>query len=190
MQLTGKKRKEIKAYKRAYYLSHQAEIKAYNLAHKKEITARHKVYNLAHKKEIAASQKAYQLAHAEDIKRKRKTYRLAHNEKIADYQKDYRRKYPEKPRGLCRKYRALKRGNAYEPYTGNYIYERDNWLCGICGRKINKRLKHPNPLSPSIDHIVPVSKGGSDASINVQAAHLRCNMLKSARNGGQLRLIG
>ena len=188
--MTAKKQKERKAYKRAYYLAHQAEIKAYNLAHKKEIAARHKAYNLAHKKEIAASQKAYQLAHAEDIKSKRKAYRLAHKEEIADWQRIYRRKYPEKPKLLCRKYRVLKSGNAHEPYTDTYIYERDCWMCGICGRKINKRLKHPNPLSKSIDHIVPVSKGGSDAPINVQAAHLRCNMLKKAQSGGQLRLIG
>jgi len=190
MLLTGKKQKVRKAYKRAYYLAHQAEIKAYNLAHKKEITARHKAYNLAHKKEIATSQKAYHLTHAEDIKIKRKAFRLAHKEEIADYQKVYRRKYPEKPKLLCRKYRALKLGNSHEPYTDAYIFARDGWICGICGRKINKRLKHPNPLSKSIDHIVPVSKGGADSPMNVQAAHLRCNMIKKAQSGGQLRLIG
>ena len=85
--------------------------------------------------------------------------------------------------------RALKCRN-HEPYAETYIYERDNWMCQLCGRKINIRLKWPNPLSKSIDHIVPLSKGGADAPVNVQAVHLRCNMSKHNKLRGQLRLIG
>ena len=88
-----------------------------------------------------------------------------------------------------RKRRALKKGVRHEDYSNNYIFERDGWMCGICGRKINKRLKHPNRLSVSIDHIVPLSLGGDDRPINVQAAHLRCNLGKNARNTGQLRMF-
>lgn len=135
-------------------------------------------------------QKAYHLAHKKEITECKKAYRATRKKEIADWQKEYRRKYPDKSRVLCRKYRALKRSNAHEPYTDTYIFERDDWMCGICGRGINKRLKRPNLLSKSIDHIIPISKGGADAPINLQAAHLRCNQLKSAGNGGQLRLIG
>lgn len=180
---------ERKAYDKAYYI-----------AHKKDIAARHRAYRLSHKKEKDEYSKAYRLANKERIKASRKaarlagtdyykTYRLAHKKVLADWQRTYRRKYPEKPRVLCRKYRALKRGNSHEPYAETYIYERDGWICGICGRKINKRLKRPNLLSKSIDHIIPLSKGGADAPTNVQAAHLRCNMIKQAQSGGQLRLI-
>lgn len=88
------------------------------------------------------------------------------------------------------KYKALKQGVGHEPYRDSYIFQRDGWVCGICGRKINKKLKHPNPLSKSINHIIPLSKGGNDSPVNVQAAHLRCNMGKHNINTGQLRLIG
>ncbi len=77
-----------------------------------------------------------------------------------------------------------------EVYHDVDIYERDGWMCGICGQKINKRIKHPDPRSGSIDHIVAISAGGIDVSINLQAAHLRCNQGKGTRSGGQLRLIG
>ena len=55
-------------------------------------------------------------------------------------------------------------------------------VCAICGQPIDKRLKFPNPLSPSIDHIIPVSKGGHPADIqNLQLTHLKCNQLKASK---------
>ena len=119
-----------------------------------------------------------------------KAYRLAHKKEIADRDKAYRLKYPDILMVNRRKYRALKRGVQHKPYATNYVFERDGWVCQICGRKINRRLKYPNPHSGSIDHIVPLSKGGSDAPANVQATHLRCNVGKNATNKGQLRLFG
>ena len=52
--------------------------------------------------------------------------------------------------------------------------------CGICGKPVDKRLKAPDPLSPAIDHIIPVSKGGHPSAIeNLQLAHWTCNRQKS-----------
>ena len=53
-------------------------------------------------------------------------------------------------------------------------------VCGICGRPVNKQLKAPDPMSPVIDHKVPVSKGGHPSAIeNLQLAHWTCNRQKS-----------
>ena len=132
-------------------------------------------------------QKAYQ-----------KTYRAIHKETPRDrteyhaaYGKVYRQKEDAKAlrKANGRKRQALKLGNHHERYTDIEIFERDGWVCGICGQKINKRLKYPNQRSKSIDHIVPLSKGGADAPINLQASHLRCNVGKNANFGGQLRLL-
>ena len=49
-------------------------------------------------------------------------------------------------------------------------------VCGICGKPVDKTLKAPDPLSPVIDHIVPISKGSLD---NLQLAHWQCNRQKS-----------
>lgn len=53
-------------------------------------------------------------------------------------------------------------------------------VCGICGKSVDFRLKFPHPLSPCIDHIIPVAKGGHPSDIqNLQLAHLTCNRDKS-----------
>lgn len=53
-------------------------------------------------------------------------------------------------------------------------------VCAICGQPVDFRLKWPDPLSPTIDHIIPVAKGGHPSDINnLQLAHFRCNRLKS-----------
>lgn len=53
-------------------------------------------------------------------------------------------------------------------------------ICGICGKPVDKSLKYPNPMSPVIDHIIPVSKGGHPSAIeNLQLAHWSCNRQKS-----------
>lgn len=53
-------------------------------------------------------------------------------------------------------------------------------ICGICGQEVNKKLKYPHPLSPCIDHIIPVSKGGHPSDMNnLQLAHWCCNRQKS-----------
>lgn len=52
--------------------------------------------------------------------------------------------------------------------------------CGICGKSIDRSLKSPHPLSPVVDHIVPINKGGHPSSIdNLQLAHWTCNRQKS-----------
>lgn len=53
-------------------------------------------------------------------------------------------------------------------------------VCGICGKPVNKKLKSPDPMSPVIDHMIPVSKGGHPSAIeNLQLAHWTCNRQKS-----------
>ena len=172
-------KEKTKAYKKAYYQANKdkfnAQTKAYYLGNKEHCTAYAKVYNLANK---------------EKIREHKKKWYQANKEKRKIYAKAYLQANPEIFVINKRKRRALKINTYHEKYTDTYIFERDGWICGICGRKINKRLKHPNPLSKSIDHIVPLIKGGVDAPVNVQAAHLRCNLGKGVINKGQLRLIG
>ena len=53
-------------------------------------------------------------------------------------------------------------------------------LCGICGKPVDFSYKAPHPLSPTVDHIIPVSKGGHPTDIsNLQLAHRCCNRQKS-----------
>lgn len=71
------------------------------------------------------------------------------------------------------------------------VAQRDGRRCQLCCRKVAMGLKHPDPWSPSLDHVIPLSEGGEHTMANVQLAHLRCNMVKGNRPAGeQLRLVG
>lgn len=53
-------------------------------------------------------------------------------------------------------------------------------VCGICGKPVDFSYKYPHPLSPCIDHIIPVAKGGHPSDMNnLQLAHWYCNRQKS-----------
>lgn len=57
--------------------------------------------------------------------------------------------------------------------------------CALCGKPIDKSLRTPDPMSPEVDEIVPVSLGGSpyDKS-NCRLVHRICNQ----RRGNGTRL--
>lgn len=53
-------------------------------------------------------------------------------------------------------------------------------MCGICHKPVDFKMKYPHPLSPCIDHIIPIAKGGHPSDINnLQLAHWTCNRQKS-----------
>lgn len=58
---------------------------------------------------------------------------------------------------------------------------RDGTECSVCLLPVDLALKRPDPLSPSVDHVVPRSRGGADAPENVALAHLVCNIRKGVR---------
>lgn len=53
--------------------------------------------------------------------------------------------------------------------------------CAICGQPINYSLPHLDPMSYVVDHVIPLSKGGTDTLNNKQPAHRACNRTKSDR---------
>jgi hypothetical protein len=56
-----------------------------------------------------------------------------------------------------------------------HILDLQNNTCATCGRKFTRKLK------PTMDHIVPLSKGGEHTSANIQALCQSCNSSKNAR---------
>lgn len=66
---------------------------------------------------------------------------------------------------------------AYEKNKRKILLTQDT--CAICGQPVDKTLKYPHPLSPTVDHIIPVARGGHPSSIdNLQLAHFTCNRQK------------
>ncbi len=87
--------------------------------------------------------------------------------------------------------RAAKRGADSEKFLATEIHDRDLWTCQLCGKRMSKTQAVPHPDAATIDHIIPISVGGTHTRANVQSAHFMCNSIKGARPAGeQLRLVG
>jgi 5-methylcytosine-specific restriction endonuclease McrA len=76
------------------------------------------------------------------------------------------------------KYRDMRRTRTFK----SNLYWKSQGNCGICQQPIDTTLAYPDPNSFSVDHIVPLSKGGSERNENLQAAHLFCNIAKGNRH--------
>lgn len=58
---------------------------------------------------------------------------------------------------------------------------RDGAFCGLCGCDVDMAATRPDVMCPSVDHILPRSRGGTDDPENLQLAHLLCNIRKGNR---------
>jgi len=62
------------------------------------------------------------------------------------------------------------------------IHERDHWACGLCGMQCEREFKYGSVTSPTLDHIMPRSLGGSDDMDNLTTAHWGCNARRQTRD--------
>jgi len=76
-------------------------------------------------------------------------------------------------------YRKAKReGDRIVPLA---VFTACKWRCHLCGEKVDRDLTWPDPASASLDHVRPISKGGTHTYFNVRLAHLMCNQRKGNR---------
>jgi hypothetical protein len=208
---------EIKAKKKAYREAHPEVTALYREINREKINAHSRAAYHANIEKEHARRKAYYEAHKEEarnyerLKRESVDWRKKKNK----HQQKYRLAHPDKTRAMCKEWhdrnkdkdrlwcannkdkkvlhchnrRARKLNATIEKFSLLEIYERDKWRCQICGKKVDRRLKHPNPLSKSLDHIIPLAKGGSHSRANVQLAHLVCNLSIGVGGIKQTRLF-
>ena len=80
--------------------------------------------------------------------------------------------------------RALQEGAHREEWTTTDILERDGWECQVpdccCpdGRAIDPSAEYR--WRGTVDHVIPLSRGGDDVPANLRAAHQTCNSAKRA----------
>lgn len=81
--------------------------------------------------------------------------------------------------------RARKYGVASEHIRKVDVFQADGWRCYLCGCDTPRELMgSTEPSAPELEHVVPLSKGGTHTRSNVRCACRRCNAAKGARTPG------
>lgn len=112
-------------------------------------------------------------------------------EAVAAYKAQWCQDNPERVRDYGHRKRARKREAWVAPVSIRDLFDRDGGKCQICKWRVKWDLAYPDPMSKSVDHIVPLSRGGTHEPKNCQLAHLRCNVSRGVgmRAPAQMRLI-
>lgn len=64
----------------------------------------------------------------------------------------------------------------------DHVYDKSNGICAICGKPISK-------YSYTIDHILPLSRGGTNVVENLRAVHGSCNKVKGNFTDDEMNIL-
>jgi 5-methylcytosine-specific restriction endonuclease McrA len=124
-------------------------------------------------------QKAENAAYRANRPEYNKAYQAERKAALAQYYKDYRAANYEviRARNLRRRAREQQAGDPITAAVVRQIWHRQNGLCMLCRKNIGD--KPGQPWAYHLDHIMPLSKGGTNDPINLQALCPPCNIWKS-----------
>ena len=175
----------IKTKQHKNYLAHRAQ----RLASDKERYAKHRAEKIAYQTKYAAAhrdeRRAYVRSHYEKHKAeyvaRAAIWQKAHPIESAESHRRYRKKYPEKILAKSAKRRALMRaaGGSFTPDDLRWIYEVQVGLCCYCWQDLDG--------IGSVDHMTPLSRGGSNEATNIALCCRRCNSAKGARTVAEFK---
>lgn len=60
------------------------------------------------------------------------------------------------------------------------LFELHNWICNICEEPIDRSLRFPNVMAATVEHVIPLCRGGTHTWENTRPAHAKCNFEKGA----------
>lgn len=73
---------------------------------------------------------------------------------------------------------ALAGATVIDRFDRLHVFERDGWICYRCEQPTDPDTSPFDPISPTVDHVVPLSKGGEHTLANVRTCCLGCNSAK------------
>lgn len=141
-------------------------------AHKKELMARVRSERREYYREQG---RAYAAARrAEEPDRQREASKRWYERKGRAYAQQWKKLHREQCTEAANRYRARLLGAYREPIDRTAIFDRDNGTCYLCG-------KQPKGWHRTLDHVIPLSRGGSHTPGNLRVACRSCNASKNAR---------
>jgi hypothetical protein len=127
--------------------------------------------------------KEYYKANKEAQDAKGREWARANKDKTREYNRKSYEKNPSKTLIRVRARKIKMKGNGVEPYTLEQVLEEYGSVCYLCEVDIDLTL--PRKIGVSgwefglhLDHVTPISKGGSDCLENVAPTHAICNLTK------------
>jgi 5-methylcytosine-specific restriction endonuclease McrA len=125
--------------------------------------------------EMKAQKRAHMVLYYSENRGTRREYRSRPEVKAAHvkYMSKYAKENPQKVLALCHKRRARLLGNG-----GSYTVEEWNDLVEQCGHKCICCGRTDVEIKLTVDHIVPICKGGSNSISNIQPLCEKCNCKK------------
>lgn len=130
---------------------------------------------------IASNRKYYQTNRDTRIQ-KVKEWQTANPDKVLTYKKKYRDSTPDLQSANRHRRRSRLVGAFDEDVKLSVLRERDGDSCFVCSETIDFSLKDRNPMMPSLEHVIPLSKGGRHSYGNTAISHLRCNLSKGTKS--------
>lgn len=158
------------------------------LANREQVLINQKEYREKNKEEVLKRKKIYYRNNKEQVRAGIKNWEERNPEKVIEYARKWRRLNSEKCRAdslrTVQRRNARKRESRTEVYTEVQVLEMYGTNCNICLEPID--LKAPRSTrflnwqkGLQIDHLIPLSKGGSDTLDNVRPTHALCNLKKA-----------
>ena len=128
--------------------------------------------------------KAWHLANLDKQKESFKKSYLENRELRLLSAKKWRKENAATKREYNRRRKALLKSVRFEPYTDFEVLEKYGTICHLCGIEIDMSAprwsgKDGWQMGLQIDHVMPISKGGSDTLDNVKPSHGICNLIKN-----------
>lgn len=132
----------------------------------------------------AASRRMYEAikadpARVEQSRAATRDWRARNPQALAEYGREYRKSSAAKVAEKNRRRRARLLDAWDEPVSVDRLYARDEGRCGVCGDPVDRALAWPDKWSLTVDHILPLARGGRHSPANCQIAHAVCNSRKN-----------
>lgn len=169
-----------------YYSAHREEIRRKEAeryaANPKPAKARSARRYVDKRSEHIAYTREWQRKNKQKVAIRNAKWKKANPDKVREAA---RRRYAENPAKDIAKVQqrhALARTAKTERVSIHDIIVRDGNRCYICGVKTDPKAPYSSPFKANLEHVVPLSLGGTHTIDNLKCACRRCNTLKGAKH--------